>query len=72
VAEVFPELVVHDAEGKPETVRYHLLSTLLLNELQKEHAQNLGPDRQIQTMKIMLCAFLVVGTGLKVTRWRFG
>jgi hypothetical protein len=35
VAEVFPELVVHDAEGKPETVKYHLLGTMLLNELQR-------------------------------------
>ncbi len=33
---VFPELVVHDSEGHPETVRYHLLSSLLLNELQKQ------------------------------------
>jgi hypothetical protein len=36
VAEVFPELVVYDNEGRPETVKYHLLSTLLLNELQEQ------------------------------------
>ena len=35
VAETFPELVVYDAEGKPETVAYHLLASLLLNEVQK-------------------------------------
>ena len=35
VAEVFPELVVIDEQGKPETVKYHLLSSLLLNEFQK-------------------------------------
>jgi hypothetical protein len=40
VAEVFPDLVVYDSEGKPETVKYHLLSTMLLNELQKEHERN--------------------------------
>ena len=40
VAETFPELVVYDANGKPETVAYHLLPTLLLNELQKEHRMN--------------------------------
>lgn len=34
VDKVFPELVVYNEEGKPETVRYHILSTLLLNELQ--------------------------------------
>jgi hypothetical protein len=35
VAEVFPELVVVDGEGRPETVKYHLLAALLLNELQR-------------------------------------
>ena len=37
VADVFPELVVYGEDGKPETVSYHLLATLLLNEVQKEH-----------------------------------
>ena len=32
---VFPELVIYDAQGKPETVAYHLLGSLLLNEVQK-------------------------------------
>ncbi len=36
VAEVFPELVVNDLEGEPETVRYDLLATLLVNEFQKQ------------------------------------
>ena len=39
VAEVFPELVVYNKDGQPETVAYHLLAGLLLNELQKEHQQ---------------------------------
>jgi hypothetical protein len=37
VAEEFPELVVFNVDGTPETVRYHLFATLLLNEFQKEH-----------------------------------
>jgi hypothetical protein len=39
VAEVFPELVVLNKDGQPESVAYHLLPSLLLNELQKEHKQ---------------------------------
>jgi hypothetical protein len=39
VAEVFPELVVYNKDGQPETVAYHLLAGLLLNELQKQHQQ---------------------------------
>jgi len=35
VAEIFPDLVVYDEEGKPFTVKYHLLSSMLLNELKK-------------------------------------
>ena len=35
VAQVFPELVVFDPEGKPATVKYHLLASLLLGELQR-------------------------------------
>jgi hypothetical protein len=36
VAEVMPELVAYDADGQPQTVQYHVLPTLLLNELQKQ------------------------------------
>ncbi len=35
VAQVFPELLVYGEDGQPETVRYHLLVPLLLNELQE-------------------------------------
>ncbi len=45
VAEVLPDLVVYDTNGDPETVRYHLLPTLLLNELQKQRRQ-LGEQAQ--------------------------
>ncbi len=44
VAEVFPELVVYNEQGQPETVKYHVLSTLLLNELQKQ-------DRAINALR---------------------
>jgi len=37
VVEVYPELVVHSKSGEIQTVQYHKLSTMLLNELQKQH-----------------------------------
>ncbi len=37
VAKVYPELVVSDKDGQPYTVKYQYLTTMLLNELQKEH-----------------------------------
>ncbi|HXK21815.1 MAG TPA: tail fiber domain-containing protein [Myxococcota bacterium] len=45
VAEVFPDLVVYDDEGKPFTVKYHELAPMLLNEMkrqQREHAQEMA------------------------------
>ena len=39
VAEVAPELVAYDAEGEPYSVRYHVLPSLLLNEMQKQRAE---------------------------------
>lgn len=39
VADVFPELVVYNDAGEPETVRYQALTPILLNEVQKLHAQ---------------------------------
>jgi hypothetical protein len=39
VAKVFPDLVQYDQQGKPFTVRYHEINTMLLNELQKQHAK---------------------------------
>ena len=40
VAKVYPELVQYDKAGKPFTIYYHLLTPMLLNELQKAHRQN--------------------------------
>jgi hypothetical protein len=37
VAEVNPDLVVRDKEGKPYTVRYDQVNAMLLNEFLKEH-----------------------------------
>ena len=38
VGEVFPELVAYGPDGQPETVRYHFLPPLLLNEVQRQQA----------------------------------
>jgi uncharacterized coiled-coil protein SlyX len=37
VAKVNPDLVIHDPEGKPYTVRYEQINAMLLNEFLKEH-----------------------------------
>jgi hypothetical protein len=47
VAKVYPTLVVYDDNGKPQTVRYHFVNAMLLNEVQKQ-------ARQIETQKAQL------------------
>src|SRR5262249_33930744 len=37
VEQVYPELVTRDTNGRVETVRYSMLTSMLLNELQKQH-----------------------------------
>jgi ABC-type hemin transport system substrate-binding protein len=39
VAKVYPDLVVYDEKGQPQTVRYHFVNAMLLNEVQKQARQ---------------------------------
>lgn len=39
VAQVFPEMVAYGNDGQILTVKYHLLTPMLLNESQKQHAE---------------------------------
>jgi hypothetical protein len=40
VQQVYPELVVRDDDGKIQSVRYSMLTSMLLNELQKQTRMN--------------------------------
>ncbi len=46
VAKAFPELAIVDSTGQAETVRYHILPVLLLNEVQRQ-AKELAELRQL-------------------------
>jgi hypothetical protein len=48
VAEVAPGLVDYDEDGQPQTVRYHLLNAMLLNEVQKQRQQLEAQDEQLR------------------------
>jgi hypothetical protein len=50
VAKVYPELVQYDQEGKPFTIYYHLLTPLLLSELQKEHNKVNSQQAELLTL----------------------
>ena len=34
---MYPDLVVHSATGEVETVQYHKVNAMVLNEVQKQH-----------------------------------
>ena len=51
VAAVYPELVVHNRKGEVQTVQYHKLNAMLLNEVQKHYRQIQRQDTQIQAQK---------------------
>ena len=48
VAEVYPDLVAYEPDGKPYTVKYQYLTTMLLNEVQKQYHR---AETQEQNMK---------------------
>jgi uncharacterized coiled-coil protein SlyX len=51
VAEVSPELITRDEEGKPQTVRYEAVNAMLLNEFLKEHNKNEVQAKTIAELK---------------------
>jgi hypothetical protein len=54
VAEVFPELAVTGADGRIETVAYHKLPALLLNELQKLHRVVEAQTRELAGLRAVV------------------
>jgi len=54
VAEIFPGLVVNDKEGNPQTVKYHELPALLLNELQKSIAKIAELEERINSLEAIV------------------
>ena len=48
VAEVYPELVAHSADGQIETVKYQVLDSMLLNEVQRQQAEIAAQKAQLE------------------------
>ena len=54
VEKVNPDLVVHDKEGKPFTVRYDAVNAMLLNEFLKEHRTVQEQQNEIDVLRAEL------------------
>ena len=52
VAEVYPDLVQYDPKtGQPQTVYYHLVNVMLLNEVQKQQRRIREQDKELSALR---------------------
>src|SRR5262249_4062878 len=51
VENVHPDLVLHDKEGKPYSVRYDQVNAMLLNEFLKAHRTQQAQQKEIDALK---------------------
>ena len=51
MAQISPDLITRDKEGKPQTVRYEAVNAMLLNEFLKEHKKNEVQAKTIAELK---------------------
>ena len=56
VAEVYPDLVARSADGEIETVKYQVLDSMLLNELQRQQAEIRSLQEQLNEIKAAVAA----------------
>jgi hypothetical protein len=54
VAEVYPDLVAHSADGQIEAVKYQLLDAMLLNEVQRQRRMIEQQQHEIEALKAQL------------------
>jgi hypothetical protein len=54
VAEIYPDLVAHSADGQIETVKYQVLDSMLLNEMQRQQRMIEQQMHEIEALKAQL------------------
>ncbi len=54
VEQVMPALVAYGADGTPETVKYHVLPTLLLAELQRLEREREALAMEVKELRAMI------------------
>ncbi len=56
VAEIYPDLVAHSADGQIETVKYQVLDSMLLNEVQRQQDQIRSLEQRLAKLEAALNA----------------
>jgi len=65
VAKIYPDLVTYDRDGQLETVQYHKLTPMLLNEVQRQQKTLDAQARQIEDVRAQNQALQAALTELK-------
>jgi hypothetical protein len=63
VAEVYPDLVARSADGQIETMKYQVLDSMLLNELQKHYRQLQQQSETIRQLETRLETLEALSSG---------
>jgi hypothetical protein len=56
VGAVYPDLVVHSADGQIETVKYQMLDSMLLNEVQRQQKEIQSLQERLAKMEAVLAS----------------
>jgi hypothetical protein len=64
VAEVYPDLVAHSADGQIETVKYQILDSMLLNEVQRLNKENQALQERLSRLEAVM-ASVASGAGVQ-------
>ena len=56
VAEVYPDLIAHSADGQVETVKYQVLDSMLLNEVQRQQKEIQSLQERLAKMEAVLAS----------------
>jgi len=64
VAEVYPDLVARSADGQIETVKYQVLDSMLLNEVQRQQAEIRSQSAEIRSLQERLDKIEAMSTRL--------
>ena len=58
VAEVYPDLVGRNPDGKPESVRYEQINAMLLNEFLKEHTALVEEQHKVERLEATVASLV--------------
>ena len=54
VAKIYPDMVGYDKDGQPNSVKYQSLAPMLLNEVQKQNAQNRTLEERVAALEALI------------------